>query len=310
MTTLYFHGIWSPVHLSHLSSVWGNLILSPVPDNLLQLQSLPSPCQIWLRSCCLLILLSLSPSALLVCLLHPSIYIGKKMYVARGMDCSSKICTTPSLVGVWSQAIARLAENNQNPLLCCRLGKISSSLRQQLGKWSWHCLPSPCAGEPGLGCWGSRREKQHAVKSTAGSLDGWAHVLKSWYLTGTMKTQTKAWQICRKITNFKCFYLKSPDFYISFLKSLLPKSSHCMGISLLTITSILIHILMSILTAKLIIHLHTFMIPVKSTSGAPQEIQTSEDWDKKAIWKAFFYWFARWVLGQRIFILFYFWLNR
>lgn len=225
------------------------------------------------------------------------------MYVARGMDCSSKICTTPSLVGVWSQAIARLAESNQNPLLCFRLEKIGSSLRQQLGKWSWQCLPGPCAGEPGSGCWGSRREKQHAVESTAGLLDGWAYVLKSLYLTGTMKTQTK--QICRKITNSRCFNLKCPSFYISFLKSFLLKSCHCMGISLLTITWILICILMSILTAELIIHLYRLMIPVKSTSGASQEIQTSEDWDKRAIWKAFFYWFARWVLGQRIFFFFF-----
>lgn len=74
---------------------------STSPANLLQRRSLPSPCTalapLLLRP--LLVLCSPPPPALLVCLLHPSIYIGK-MYVARGMDCSFKICTTPSLVGV------------------------------------------------------------------------------------------------------------------------------------------------------------------------------------------------------------------
>ena len=42
------------------------------------------------------------------------------------------------------------------------------------------------------------------------------------------------------------------------------------------------------------------MLPIKFTWGTPWKIQTSEEYSKPAILKAFSYSFARWVFGQRI----------
>lgn len=187
---------------------------SSTPDNFPHLWSLASLC----TSVPLLLhhltgLCSRPPPALLVCLLHLSMHVGK-MCVARGMDSSFKTCTTPSLLGVQSPSIAKLAEKYPKPLLCCRLGKICSCLRQQLGNWSWRHFPALFrrAGLRLLGL--NESEPGYAVRSTAGWVPA-PHAEQPAPDQG-YEHEAETLRICRKITNSRDFSAKTPSIYFFF----------------------------------------------------------------------------------------------
>lgn len=109
-----------------------------------------------------MVLSSSPPYALIVCSLHPFIYVGKT-YVARGMDCSFKICTTPSLVGVQPRLLQDWQKHNRNPHYAAGLGKSAPLLGS-----SWEneadSASQPCAGEPGSGCWGWTKDSLHTQR--------------------------------------------------------------------------------------------------------------------------------------------------
>lgn len=109
-----------PLWYLPLSSTASGLLFTFPLFNTIWFSSAPdNPSHLWgLASLCISVslllhhltgLCSRPPPALLVCLLHLSMHVGK-MCVARGMDSSFKTCTTPSLVGVQSPSIAKLAE--------------------------------------------------------------------------------------------------------------------------------------------------------------------------------------------------------
>ena len=64
------------------------------------------------------------------------------MYVARCMDCSFKIWTTPSLVGVQHQTIARLAEKQLKPLAMLQDWENLLLSKAAAGKMKLTALPS------------------------------------------------------------------------------------------------------------------------------------------------------------------------
>lgn len=93
---------------------------------------------------------------------------------------------------------------------------------------------------------------------------------KSLYLTRTMNTEAEAPQICRKITNSRDFNPKYPSFlFFFFLKVSITEVLSLHGNITAIINNFNIYILISILTADLIIHLSGLVLPLNSPEEHP-----------------------------------------